>query len=121
MEARVTSVKTTSDGFSGETGLYVGQQYFSFQVESVGIFEKPLEPGDKIEIIVIPKPPKKYSFAEAYQMMRQGKWMLPENSTVPYRWSQCYACWQIKNKDNTATQISSLPFLCIESQWEEVA
>lgn len=66
---------------------------------------------------VIEPPPKEYDFAEAYRMMKDGKWMKPVDSACK-RTYQDKAWWvkvigELRLDDN-------LPLSYIESKWIEV-
>lgn len=67
---------------------------------------------------VIEPPPKQYTFAEAYEMMKEGKWMKVVGG-VDCRTH--IGCWLIKQVGCLVTyKFDRIPIQEIESKWEEV-
>jgi hypothetical protein len=81
----------------------------------------------RVQIVIIPKddPPKAYTFAEAYAMMKQGKWMKPKAGSFAMR--QVGKDWFLFDPVSKRVLYRGEPadraeFLDthIESQWTEV-
>lgn len=67
---------------------------------------------------VIEPPPKEYDFAEAYQMMKAGKWM---QSHLGYQRRFYEGIWQIRSKWGVVSHIPHAINACeIEDKWIEV-
>lgn len=68
---------------------------------------------------VIEPPPKEYDFAEAYQMMKAGKWMKPLGTYECRAYVDGY--WRIKNIGCDVDFMSDrIPVNHIEAKWIEV-
>ncbi len=88
------------------------------------------EKGDRIALVPghldadwrVIEPPPEYSFAEAYQMMKQGKWMKP-NGSMDCRTQadgQPHGKWLVRQVGCLATyQFDCFPVAFIESKWTE--
>lgn len=71
---------------------------------------------------VIEPPPKQYTFAEAYEMMKAGKWMKVSCISQAYRYHNSAGwvwCKDIATNSMGLDFITFSPYM-IESKWEEV-
>jgi len=63
-------------------------------------------------------PPKEYTFAEAYQMMKAGKWM---ESATGYQRMHCNGIWCVANVDvSIGLRPHNFSSYEIDSKWIEV-
>lgn len=95
-----------------------------------------LKPGEKelsvelgdgfvVKFIAPPNPTKKYPFAEAYQMMRQGKWMSSLYTRQQYKFCGSYLNWRLPDDVAGGSVVSThgqtFQLGELHSDWEEVS
>lgn len=78
--------------------------------------------GDGWTHSVIFNRPKRYTFTEAYAMMKRGKWMKANGlNSKPNRWSDTYSCWQYLDELGIPTKFAFFDVNAVDAQWEEVS